>query len=232
MQVNGLIVAAGEGERMGAETAKAFLDLNGQPLILHTLRRFAACKMVPKVVLVASQSRVADCEARLGSDPRLRESAWVVCSGGARRQDSVQLGLDHLDSDCEWVVIHDGARPLVSPGLIDRCVQVARNEGSVVVGLPSRDTIKVVAAGGTVQETPSRNALWEIQTPQVFPVGVIREAYRAHPPGLEVTDDAMLVERLGKPVKVLPGERTNIKITFPEDLLFAEALIRAGQISL
>jgi 2-C-methyl-D-erythritol 4-phosphate cytidylyltransferase len=136
-----------------------------------------------------------------------------------------------LDTDCEVVVIHDGARPFVSPGLIDQCVEKAFTEGAVVVGMPVRDTIKVVAAGQRVRETPPRESLWEIQTPQVFRVELIREAYlRAAREGIEATDDAMLVERLGATVSVLEGERTNIKITFLEDFLFGEALLSDGRI--
>jgi 2-C-methyl-D-erythritol 4-phosphate cytidylyltransferase len=137
-----------------------------------------------------------------------------------------------LDADCEIVIIHDGARPFVSPRLIDRCVEVAFKEGAVVVGVPVRDTIKVISADRRVQETPPRESLWEIQTPQVFRIDIIREAYdRAAREGTEATDDAMLVERLGKSVALLEGHATNIKITLPEDLLFAEALLRAGLVS-
>ena len=168
----------------------------------------------------------------MGSDWRLGRLEIVFQSGGLRRQDSVGRGLARLDPDCEVVVIHDGVRPFVSPRLIDRCIEAAFKEGAVVIGLPARDTIKVISADRQVKETPPRDSLWEIQTPQAFRTEIIREAFqKAAREGTEATDDAMLVERLGKRVAVLEGESTNIKITTPEDLLFAEALLCAGLVS-
>ena len=123
------------------------------------------------------------------------------------------------------MAIHDGARPFVSSSLIDRCVDEAYRVGAVVIGVPVRDTIKVVSEEHWVQATPARNTLWEIQTPQVFRKEVIVAAHDwAAREGIEATDDAMVVERMDKPVFVVPGERTNIKITVPEDLLLAEAM--------
>ena len=231
MRVNGVIVAAGEGKRTGKETPKAFLPLAGRPMILHTLSRFATCATVRKVILVTLNGEVFRCQELIRSDTRLRSLECVVKPGGPRRQDSVGKGLESLDADCEVVVIHDGARPFVSSRLIDQCVEMAFEKGAVVVGVPVRDTIKVVTADSRVQETPPRKSLWEIQTPQVFRVELIREAYlRAAQEGLEVTDDAMLVERLGSSVAVLQGEKTNIKMTFAEDFLFGEALLSKGRV--
>jgi len=231
MRVNGVIVAAGEGKRIGKETPKAFLPLAGRPMILHTLSRFATCANVRKIILVTLNGEVLRCQELIRSDTRLRSLECVVKPGGPRRQDSVGKGLESLDADCEVVVIHDGARPFVSSRLIDQCVETAFEKGAVVVGVPVRDTIKVVTADSRVQETPPRNSLWEIQTPQVFRVELIREAYlRAAQEGLEVTDDAMIVERLGSSVAVLQGEKTNIKMTFAEDFLFGEALLSKGRV--
>lgn len=231
MRVNAVIVAAGEGKRIGGKTAKPFLPLSGRPLILHTLSRFARSQTVRKVVLVTAGKEMSRCQDLIRSEPHLSCLECILQSGGLRRQDSVNQGLVRLDADCEVVVIHDGARPFVSSRLIDRCVELAFKEGAVVVGLPVRDTIKLVSADRWVRETPPRASLWEIQTPQVFRVEIIREAFRrAAREGIEGTDDAMLVERLGKEVAVLEGDRTNIKITVPEDLLFAEAIIHKGLI--
>ncbi len=231
MRVNAVIVAAGEGKRMGGKIPKPFLPLGGRPLILHTLSRFVASQ-VGKVVLVAARSEISRCQELIRSDPNLSGLEFVFQSGGPRRQDSVSQGLGRLDTDCEVVVIHDGVRPFVSPRLIDRCVEEAFQKGAVVVGVPVRDTIKVVSADRRVRETPSRDSLWEIQTPQAFRTEIIREAFRhAARDGTEATDDAMLVERLGKSVVLLEGQRMNIKITVPEDLLFAEALLRQGLVS-
>ena len=227
MRVNAVIVAAGDGKRMGGGIAKPLLALAGRPLILHTLARFAASQ-IRRVILVVPQKERASFERLVAADPGASRLNCVVQPGGARRQDSVRHGLARLDGDCEIVVIHDGARPLISPALIDRSVEAAENEGAAVVGAPVHDTIKVVSVSGRVVSTPARDSLWEIQTPQAFRVEIIRDAHRrAEQDGIEATDDAMLVERLGKSVVVLKSDRTNLKITTPEDLIVAEALLRA-----
>ena len=226
MLVNAVIVAAGEGRRMGRNLPKPFLSLAGRPLILRTLSRFAASQ-ARRVILVAAEKEQPKLEQLIRSDRELSGLEWLLQPGGRRRQDSVMQGLKRLDRDCQVVVVHDGARPLVAPALIDRCVEAALKEGAVVVGVPVRDTIKAVSPSRRIESTPPRDSLWEIQTPQAFRVEILREAYaRAEREGIEATDDAMLVERLGKSVSVLEGDRSNIKITTPEDLLLAEALIR------
>jgi 2-C-methyl-D-erythritol 4-phosphate cytidylyltransferase len=232
MRVNAVIVAAGEGKRIGGEIPKPFLSIAGRPMILHTLSRFAESQMVRKVILVVSEKEISRCQELIKSDSRIRFLDCALQAGGVRRQNSVSRGLELLDADCEVVVIHDGARPFVPPHLIDYCVEVAFREGAVVVGIPVRSTIKVVSAERRIEDTPPRDSLWEIQTPQVFRSEIIREAYRqATKQGSEATDDAMLVERLGERVTVLEGHPANIKITVPEDLLLAEALLREGRIA-
>jgi 2-C-methyl-D-erythritol 4-phosphate cytidylyltransferase len=139
--------------------------------------------------------------------------------------------LEKVSAAADIIVIHDGARPFVSVALIDRLVEAAAEKGAVVAGLPVRDTIKVVGSGGLIQSTPDRRSLWEIQTPQVFRRELIVAAHEAaEKSGVEATDDAMVVERFGKPVYVLEGERTNFKITLPEDVWLAEMLIRDGRV--
>lgn len=229
MRVNAVVVAAGESRRMGSDLPKPFLLLGGRPVIVHTLTRFASSR-ARKVILVIQEEERGRFEALL-RDPGVGGLEVILQAGGRRRQDSVGRGLERLDPDCEVVVIHDGARPFVSAVLIDRCIEEARKKGAVVVGIPARETIKVVSSDSRVVETPPRDTLWEIQTPQAFQTQIIRAAHElAKREGVEGTDDAMLVERLGREVIVLRGERSNIKITEPEDLIFAEALIRAGKI--
>jgi 2-C-methyl-D-erythritol 4-phosphate cytidylyltransferase len=229
MRVNAVIVAAGEGRRMGGDIPKPFLALAGRPLILHTLSRFAASR-VHKVILVLARKNLAAREDLIRSDAQFGDLECVLEAGGPTRRQSVARGLKRLDPDCEIVVVHDGARPFVSPRLIDLSVEAADREGAAVVGVPVRDTIKIVSASRRVESTPSRDSLWEIQTPQAFKVEILREAHlKAEREGIEATDDSMLVERLGKSVSVLEGERTNFKITTAEDLLLAEALIREGR---
>lgn len=231
MRVNAVIVAAGEGKRMAAKVPKPFLSLAGRPLILHTLSRFAASR-VRKAVLVTAEADISRCRELIRQDLQLGSLEFVFQAGGLRRQDSVSHGLARLDPDCEVVVVHDGVRPFVSADLIDQCVEAAFREGAVVVGVPVCNTVKVVSSDRCVKETPPRESLWEIQTPQAFRTEVIRDAFKkAAADGAEATDDATLVERLGKRVAVLEGHRTNIKITVPEDLVFAEGLLRAGLVS-
>lgn len=230
MRVNAVVVAAGEGRRMGGDVRKPFLGIAGRPLIVHTLRRFAESQTVRKIILVTSENDLTKCAELVQAAPELHILGCDFQSGGLRRQDSVMHGLSKLDADCEVVVVHDGVRPLVSPRLIDRCVEAAFEGGAVVTGVPVRNTTKFVSADRHVRGTPPRETLWEIQTPQAFRADILFEAYRrAFEEGVEGTDDASLVERLGRPVLVLEGERANLKITFPEDLIFAEALLREGK---
>ena len=227
MPVNAVIVAAGRGTRVGGTASKVLLPVAGRPLILHTLDRFAAAKEVDRAVLVVPAGEVAEYRELLRTSPPAGLTV-AVRGGGARRQDSVRAGLDALAADCEAVVVHDGARPFASAGLIDRCARESRRGRSVTAAVPARNTIKAVQ-DGQVTETLPRNRLWEIQTPQAFPVRVLRDAYeKAEREGVEATDDAMLVERLGMPVRVVEGSTTNLKVTYPEDILFAEALVARG----
>jgi 2-C-methyl-D-erythritol 4-phosphate cytidylyltransferase/2-C-methyl-D-erythritol 4-phosphate cytidylyltransferase/2-C-methyl-D-erythritol 2,4-cyclodiphosphate synthase len=230
MQATAIIVGAGEGKRMGGPVPKSFLPIAGRPLVLRALDRFFLARSIEKIVLVVAGTEMQRSQALMQSDLNLSHRPWALQVGGATRQESVRRGLEQLDSDCEIVVIHDAARPFVSASLIDRCVDEACRVGAVVVGVPVRDTIKVVSEEHWVQATPARNSLWEIQTPQVFRKELIVEAHdRAIRQAIDATDDSTLVEQMGKAVLVLQGETTNIKITTPEDILLAEALLREGR---
>ena len=231
MHVNAIIVAAGEGKRMGGPISKTFLPIAGRPLVLHTLDRFFSTRSVEKVVVVVAEKDIRRGQELIQSDPNLRHRPWLLQAGGASRQESVRHGLEKLGLDCEIVAIHDGARPFISAALIDRCVDEASRSGAAVIGVPVRDTIKVVSADHWVKATPARDTLWEIQTPQAFRKELIVEAHNwGRLQAIEATDDAMLVEQMGQPVFLLEGERTNIKITIPEDVLLAEALLREGRV--
>jgi 2-C-methyl-D-erythritol 4-phosphate cytidylyltransferase len=231
MKATAIIVAAGEGLRIGGEIPKPYLPLCGRAMVLRTLDRFFAARNIEQVVLVVAASELSRCEGMLRGDSALGQRPWALQSGGATRQESVKNGLERVGDDADIVAIHDGARPFVSPALIDRCVESANQTGAVVVGLPARDTIKYVSEDHRVLSTPDRKALWEIQTPQVFRRKLIVEAHEwAARAGFTATDDAMLVEQAGKPVWVIEGEKTNLKITMPEDLWLAEAMISEGRI--
>lgn len=219
-KVGAIVVAAGSSRRMGG-LDKIFANLAGKPLLAHTVDAFQRCPSIDRVVIVLSQDK-------LGEGQRLvKEHNWSkvtqVCPGGARRQDSVREGLKRL-SGCQWVVIHDGARPCLGLDLIERGLEEARHSGAAIAAIPVKDTIKVVASDAFVEGTPNRDSLWAVQTPQVFRFDIIAEAYRKARG--EVTDDATLVEQSGYKVKVYPGSDTNIKVTSPEDLSFAETILR------
>ena len=180
---------------------------------------FQRCGSIQQIVVVVSQQNLAP------GKQLLAEPEWPkvsdVCPGGERRQDSVAAGLERL-KDCTWVVIHDGARPLVTEELIERGLEAARDSGAAIAAVPVTDTIKVALDDGFVQGTPPRQSLWAVQTPQVFRSDIITRAYQQMK--YEVTDDSRLVEQSGYRVKLYMGSYDNIKITTADDLIVAEAL--------
>jgi len=213
-------VGAGRGERMGG-TDKIFALLSGEPVLAHTLRAFHSSQAIDEIVLVLSKKNL-----RQGRELIEKQGWWKVrqvCLGGAERQDSVREGLARL-SGCEWVVIHDGARPLVSHSLITSGLKEARDKGAAIAAVPVKDTLKVVNPGLEVEDTPNRSTLWAVQTPQVFRYDLIWEAYSR--PQDPAPDDAVLIERLGHRVKVYMGSYDNIKITTQEDLVIAETFLQ------
>ncbi|MFC1926255.1 2-C-methyl-D-erythritol 4-phosphate cytidylyltransferase [Chloroflexota bacterium] len=200
---------------------KVFTEVAGKPLLSFVVDTFQDCAGIDEMVIVLARGNL-ERGRRLA-----KEQAWAklvaVCPGGARRQDSVSRGLLRLVG-CEWVVIHDGARPCISTDLIERGLVAAQENGAAIAGVPVTDTIKIVSRRGYVQETPKREFLWAIQTPQVFRFNLITEAYCQM--SAEVTDDAMLLEQLGHKVEVYMGSYQNIKVTTPEDLISVEAFLK------
>lgn len=216
-----MVVAAGSSVRMGG-LEKLFAPLGGRPLLAHTLAAFQSCPAVQRVVVVLAAENLARGLA-LAEEEGL-DKVRTVCLGGRRRQESVWEGMEALGA-CAWVVVHDGARPLVTPQLIEEGLAAAGETGAAVCALPSQDTVKRVDEQGRVLRTLDRRRLWLIQTPQVFRYDILREAHqRSRRPA---TDDAALVERLGHPVRVYRGSPRNLKVTTPEDLFLAEALLKS-----
>ncbi len=216
-----VIVAAGASRRMGG-IDKTFVEVLGVPLILHTLRVFQASPLVGPVVLVLPGENVQrglELARHHGLD-----KVQAVCAGGARRQDSVREGLQRLPV-CQWVLVHDGARPCLDQRLIAQGLEAALETGAAIAAVPVKDTIKVVSSQGLVESTPPRNTLWAVQTPQVFRYDLLMEAHQRITQ--DVTDDASMVERLGVRVKVYMGSYDNLKVTTPEDLHLAEAILRS-----
>ena len=217
-RVGAVIVAAGSSRRMGGVN-KVLALLGGKPVLVRVIDAFQRCNLIDQVVVVLSQPDLERCRRLVA------EQGWSkvtdVCAGGRRRQDSVVAGLGRL-SHCLWVVIHDGARPLLTEDLICRGLTEAKETGAAAAAVPVTDTIKVAGDDRLVQQTPPRHNLWAVQTPQVFRFDIIAEAY--HRAKQEVTDDATLVEQLGYRVKLYMGSYDNIKVTTPDDLVLAEVL--------
>jgi 2-C-methyl-D-erythritol 4-phosphate cytidylyltransferase len=230
MRVSAIVLAAGEGRRLGGTVPKAFASIDGRPLVLRTVERIFSMSMIEHVTLVVPAAQLERCETLLKEDPALRHRPWSLQIGGATRQQSAKRGLEKA-GESDFILIHDAARPFVSAQLIIRCIETAMRHDAAVPGLPARDTVKVVK-NHWVEKTLERDSLWEIQTPQVFRRELIIAAHEnAERAGLEVSDDALAVERFGKPVFVVEGERLNFKITVPEDLWLAELLLREGRVS-
>ncbi len=223
MKAQAIIAAAGEGKRMGAAKPKTLLPVAGVPMIVHTLRAFEACDSVDKVVLVVHPDYAGEYRGLVEEYGLTKVKEYIT--GGSRRSESVGNGLTYVDHDCGIIVVHDGARPLIKPQLIDKAVAKCVTDRAVVIGVPVKQTIKKINSGeGTVERTLDREELWEIQTPQVFLKDILVEAYE-HAKSMDVTDDASLVEQIGIKVKVLQGDYFNIKITTPEDVAIAEKLL-------
>jgi 2-C-methyl-D-erythritol 4-phosphate cytidylyltransferase len=215
-KVSAIIVAAGESRRMNG-VDKVLAPLGGRPVISHVLGVFDSCQSIDQIVLVVNQKSLDACQKLVAG----LSTPIDICLGGKRRQDSVAAGLKRL-KDCEWVIIHDGARPLVTKALIEDGLKAAKETGAAVAAVPVTDTIKIAGDDRIVHQTPPRQNLWAVQTPQVFLPSIITKAYQQAKG--EATDDAALVEQAGYKVKLYTGSYENIKITTPQDLLIAEAL--------
>jgi 2-C-methyl-D-erythritol 4-phosphate cytidylyltransferase len=219
-KVVAIIVAAGEGQRMGG-IDKMFAPINGRPALARVLDTFQKCKKIDEVIVVMGEKNIEACRKLVKAEGWSKVKDIVV--GGKRRQDSVAEGLKHI-RDAEWVVIHDGARPLVTIDLIERGLATAQTTGTAAAAVPVTDSIKEVQEDEIVSSTLSRQNLRAIQTPQVFRYDIIQKAYQ-NATG-DVTDDAALVEKAGYKVKLYMGSYDNIKITTPDDLAVAEALVK------
>ncbi len=212
---------------MQADTPKQFLELGGRPVLIHTVSAFYNCEGISRIVVAAGPDHLELTRDLLDHYFSDRVKIRVV-AGGERRQDSVQRGLESLDDDYAVVLVHDGARPLVSRDLIARCYNAVVDHGAVVAAVPVKDTLKREDGQGRVAATVERSGLWQAQTPQGASRKLLENAYRFNA-GEDVTDEASLFENAGIPVHIVVGEETNIKVTRKEDLTLAASIVAGRQ---
>ncbi|WP_336885193.1 2-C-methyl-D-erythritol 4-phosphate cytidylyltransferase [Caldalkalibacillus salinus] len=229
--IGAIICAAGQGKRMGLGHNKQFVELDGIPLLVHTLKRLTQTTMIETFVVVVGHGEV-DKVTSLLSQYKLPSGIHVI-TGGDERQDSVYEGVKHMASLAETpdiVLVHDGARPFIDELDLDRVVNEAQREGAAIFAVPVTDTIKETDQHQHVSQTLDRTKLWAVQTPQAFRYSLLKEGHEsAKERHIYMTDDAALVERLDKRVVIVEGSRYNIKLTTPEDLTYAQVLLRMKQ---
>ena len=224
--MNGVvIVAAGTGSRMNMGINKQFIKLEGKEIIAYTIEKFYNNSNIEDIVVVVKEDESEFFKKEILDKYNFKNVK--IAYGGKERQDSVYNGLKLLDEKCDVVLIHDGARPFVSDKIIDKSIEEAKEHKAIVVGVPVKDTIKVIDNDKNIVDTPNRSVLWAVQTPQTFDYNILIHAYKdAFKNGFYGTDDAMLVERIGYKVKMVEGSYNNIKITTQEDLNIGSQILR------
>lgn len=224
--VTAIIVAAGKSVRMGIGKSKQFISLCGIAAIARTLSAFEKSRLVREVVIVTNRfdiMRVGSVVKEFGFDKVKR-----IVIGGETRQQSAALGFSAVSKDTEYVAVHDGARPLITSSCIDKAIESAFESGAAALAVKVKDTVKIADKNGIVIATPDRQSLWAVQTPQVFSVDLYRSALeKAQRENQDYTDDCQLIEASGGHVQLVEGDYTNIKITTKDDIIQAEAILRA-----
>ena len=218
-----VIVAAGKGTRMGANVKKQFIKLNGIEILARTVSKFENSVYIGQIILAVPDEDVEYCG---GMAEKYGWKKTTICRGGRERQDSVYNGVKELDGDTDIVLIHDGVRPFVNEKDILSVIEGVEKTGACALAVPVKDTVKVCSNENIVLETPNRDSLWAMQTPQGFNYKLIKEAYEKLPHGFAATDDAMVMEFAGHKVYVTMGSYRNIKITTPDDILFGESILK------
>ena len=222
-----IVLAAGQGKRMHSKVQKQFLEIQGYPVLYYSLRCFQESPLIQDIILVTGEESISYCKEEIVQKYGFTKVSAVI-PGGKERYDSVYAGLCEC-RDCEYVLIHDGARPFVTEEILKRGLQKVKETGACVIGMPSKDTVKLSDEEGYVKETPNRKCVWTIQTPQIFSYSLIREAHDSirQKDMSKITDDAMVVEQeTGAKVALAEGSYQNIKITTPEDLDVAEVFLK------
>lgn len=224
--MNGVvIVAAGTGSRMNMGINKQFIKLEEKEIIAYTIEKFYNNSNIEDIVVVVKEDESEFFKKEILDKYNFKNIK--IAYGGKERQDSVYNGLKSLDKKCDIVLIHDGARPFVSDKIIYNCIEEVKEHKAIVVGVPVKDTIKVIDNDKNIVDTPNRSVLWAVQTPQTFDYNILIDAYKdAFKSGFYGTDDAMLVERIGYKVKMVEGSYNNIKITTKEDLSVGSQILK------
>jgi len=227
--MNGVvIVAAGTGSRMNMGINKQFIKLEGKEIIYYTIEKFYKNENIDDIVVVVKEEEAEFFRKEILDKYNFKNIKLAY--GGKERQDSVYNGLKSLDKECNIVLVHDGARPFVSNKIINKSIEEAKENKAIVVGVPVKDTIKVIDNDKNIVDTPNRNILWAVQTPQTFDYNLLIKSYEdAFKDGFYGTDDAMLVERIGYKVKMVEGSYNNIKITTQEDLGLGSQILKVQE---
>lgn len=222
-----IVLAAGQGKRMHSKIQKQFLEIGGKPVLYYSLHCFQESPLIRDIILVTGEEMISYCEQEIIKKYDFSKVRKVT-AGGKERYDSVYAGL-LCCQDTDYVYIHDGARPFITEEMVQRGYEAVKRNNACVMGMPSKDTVKLADSSGYVKETPDRKIVWNIQTPQIFSYDLIRGAYESirKKDMTGVTDDAMVVEQeTGTKILLVEGSYQNIKITTPEDLAIAEAFLR------
>jgi 2-C-methyl-D-erythritol 4-phosphate cytidylyltransferase len=226
-KITAVVLAAGQGKRMNSPVAKQYLTLKEKPILYYSLKAFEQSS-VDEIILVTGMGQVEYCEENIVRKYRLQKISLII-EGGAERYDSVYRALSAIGKT-DYVLIHDGARPFITPELIEAIIKEVIERKACILGTPVKETIKVADSKGFITSTPDRNTLWTAQTPQAFEFRSIKKAYDMmyqDSDRVNITDDAMVYEAyMKKPVKMVYGDYNNLKITTPEDLILAEAMTR------
>lgn len=226
MSVTAIIVAAGASIRMGKPISKQLIPLNGTEVIIHTLKAFEKAESIDQVIIVCRNEDVSEISHLVGKNNILK--VLKVVEGGNTRQESVQKGINAVGANTDYVAIHDGARPLILPSDIENVVANARKHCCSSLAVAVKNTIKLVDDNGFVEETPDRNKLISVQTPQVFELELYKQAAMfAAENKKDYTDDCQLIEAFGTKVHITYGDYTNIKVTTPEDVIVAENILNS-----
>ena len=221
-----IVLAAGQGKRMGTKVQKQYLEILGRPVLFYSLDVFQKSELIDEIILVVGENQEEYCQKEIVEKFQITKVSKII-RGGSERYYSVWNGLQEIDED-GFVFIHDGARPFVTEEILSRAYDAVQKEKACVVGMPVKDTIKIADDNEFAKATPNRSYVWMVQTPQVFETSLIKKAYSLlmQQEIIQVTDDAMVAEAmLGKKVKLVQGSYENIKITTPEDLEIAENLV-------